>query len=127
MDSIDTVMHFITKDCWMASIDLKDTYYGNKVDGSCQKYLKCWYDGKHFQYRAYPTGLSSCPQKFTKLLKPLLCELRTRGVVISAYLDDLLLLSSVFERIQLIVRVLWFIQQSLPLFLKEKLFSLVST
>ena len=26
MDSIDTAMKLVTKDCWMASIDLKDAY-----------------------------------------------------------------------------------------------------
>ena len=93
MDSIDTVMHLITKDCWMASIDLKDAYYSVKVDESFQKYLKFCYYGKLFQYRAYPNGLSSCPRKFTKLLKPILCDLK----IICAYLDDLLLLSTSYE------------------------------
>ena len=46
MDSIDTAMHLITKDCWKESIDLKDAYYSVKVDESFQKYLKFWYDGK---------------------------------------------------------------------------------
>jgi len=78
MYSIDTVMHLITKDCWMASIDMKDAFYSVKVDERFQKYLKFWYGGKVFHDRAYPNGLSSCPQKFTKLLKPILCDVRKR-------------------------------------------------
>ena len=121
----------------MASIDLKDAYYSVKVDERIQKYLKFCYDGKLFQYRAYPNGLSSCPRKFTKLLKPILWDLRKRGFILCAYLDELLLLStsyehcclSVFETIKAFdsLGFLWFIQQSLPLFPKENLFSLVST
>jgi len=136
MDSIDFVMHLVTKDCWMPSIDLKDAYYCVEVDEKFQKYLKFWYDGKLFQYRAYPNGQSSCPQKFTKLLKPFLCDVRKRDFTICAFLDDQLLLSASYEYCcltvltlckHLIVWVLWFIQQSLLLFLKEKLFSLAST
>ena len=97
MDSIDTVMHLITKDCLMASIDLKDAYYSVKVDERFQKYLKFWYDGKLFQFKAYPNGLSSYLKTFTKLLKPILCDLRKRGLIICAYLDDLLLLSTSYE------------------------------
>ena len=97
MDSIDTVTGFVTKDCWIASIELKDAYYSVMVDERSQKYLKFWYDCKLFQYRAYPNGLSSCPRKFTKHLKHILCDLRKRGFLICAYLEDLLLLSTSYE------------------------------
>ncbi len=94
MDSIDTAMSLVTKGCWMASIDLKDAYYTVKIDETSQKYLKFQYNNKLYKYRAYPNGLSSCPRKFTKLLKPILCYLRKRGYTICAYLDDLLLIST---------------------------------
>ena len=94
MDSIETAMNLVTKGCWMASIDLKDAYYTVKIDKNFQKYLKFWYNNKLYKYRAYANGLSSCPRKFTKLLKPILCDLRQRGYTICAYLDDLLLIST---------------------------------
>ena len=59
MDSIDTVTHLITKDCWTASIDLKDAYYSVKVDERFQKCLKFWYGGKLIQCKAYPMGYHS--------------------------------------------------------------------
>ena len=32
MDNIHTVLKLVRKDCWMASIDLKDAYYNVKID-----------------------------------------------------------------------------------------------
>ena len=78
MDSIHTALELLTEDCWMASIDLKDAYYGVKVHDEFQKYLKFCYKDRLYKYIAYPNGLCHCPRKFTKLLKPLLCSLRKK-------------------------------------------------
>ena len=98
MDSIDTAMKLVTKDCWMASIDFKDAYYTVMIDENSQKYLKFCYNDRLYKYRAYPNGLSSCPRQFTKLLKPILCALRQIGYIICAYLDDLLLISTSYTK-----------------------------
>ena len=98
MDSIDTAIKLVTKDCWMASIDLKDAYYTVKIDEKFQKYLKFRYNDRLYKYRAYPNGLSSCPRQFTKLLKPILCALRQKGYITCAYLDDLLLISTTYTK-----------------------------
>ena len=39
-------------------------------------------------YIVLPFGISSAPHKFTKLLKPILAHLCSRGIVIITYLDD---------------------------------------
>ena len=31
MDSINTILNLVTKDCFMASVDLKDAYYSVKI------------------------------------------------------------------------------------------------
>ena len=40
MDNIKTVVKLITKNCWIAPIDLKDAYYRVRMDPLYQKYLK---------------------------------------------------------------------------------------
>ena len=40
MESINTILNLITKDCFMASIDLKDAYYSVKSSENFQRYLK---------------------------------------------------------------------------------------
>ena len=40
MESINTILNLITKDCFMASIDLKDAYYSVKSSENFQRYLR---------------------------------------------------------------------------------------
>ena len=82
----------------MASLDLKDAYYSVKIHPDYQKYLRFCYNNKIYEYTAYPNGLSSCPRKFTKLLKPVLCVLRTKGHIIIIFIDDLLLIATSYEK-----------------------------
>ena len=39
-------------------------------------------------HTAYPNGISSCPRKFTKVIKPLLSELHQKGHIVAGYIDD---------------------------------------
>ena len=54
----------------MASVDLKDAYCSVPVASLSLKLVKFSWKGKLYQYTCLPNGLSSCPRKFTKLLKP---------------------------------------------------------
>ena len=40
MESINTILNLITKDCLMAWIDLKNAYYSVKISENFQRYLK---------------------------------------------------------------------------------------
>ena len=97
MDTVHTALDLITQNCWMASLDLKDAYYSVGVHPDFQKYLKFAYKSKLYKYTAYPNGLSSCPRNFTKLMKPVLCVLRTKGHII-IFVDDLLLIATSFKK-----------------------------
>jgi hypothetical protein len=91
MDNIHTVLKLVSRNCWMASIDLKDAYYSVQIDQEHQKFLKFCYGNTLFKFTVFPNGLSTCPGKFTKLLKPPLAWLRINGHIIIAYIDDLYL------------------------------------
>lgn len=107
MDNIHTVLKLVTKNCWMASIDLKDAYYSVRVDPHHQKYLKFCYENTMYKFTVFPNGLSTCPRKFTKLLKPPLAWLRINGHIIIAYIDDLYLQgNSLDECVNTIVQTL---------------------
>ena len=89
MDSIHSVLHNVTPNCFMASIDLKSAYYSVPIAKYYQRYLKFSWEGKNYQFVCFPNGLSSCPRKFTKLTKVPLSTLREKdNVLISGYLDD---------------------------------------
>ena len=87
MDTLNTVIKLIEKDCYMASIDLEDAYYSVSITPADRKYLRFMWRGSLSQFTCLPNGLSSAPRKFTKLLKPAHSTLHLRGHVSSAYLD----------------------------------------
>ena len=85
MDTLNTVIKLIEKECYMASIDLKDAYYSVSIRPPDRKYLRFMWRGTLFQFTCLPNGLSCAPRKFTKLLKPALSTLHlVRGHVSSA-------------------------------------------
>ena len=44
-----------------------------------------------------PNGLSSGPRKFTKLTKPPIACLRTEGVIVAIYIDDIIVIGDTYE------------------------------
>ena len=88
MESIKSVARCVTKNCYMAKIDLKDAYYSVGIHPHYQKYLKFSWKGPLYQYVCFPNGLAPCPRKFTKLFKPVLATLRQMAIIIAGYLDD---------------------------------------
>lgn len=88
MASIKSVLFMISKDCYMASIDLKDAYYSVPIKEEFQKYLKFSYDDTLYKFTCFPNGLAPCPRKFTKLTKVPMSQLRLSGCPIEGYIDD---------------------------------------
>lgn len=88
MDSLDACATLMSKNCFMASLDLSDAYYSITMAPCCHKYLKFSFIGVLYHYCCLPNGLSSGPRLFTKLLKPAFAYLREHGHSISGYLDD---------------------------------------
>ena len=97
MDILHTVTKLIEKDCFMASIDLKDAYYSVPITRNDRKYPRFLWRGNLFQFTCLPKGLSCTPRKFTKLLKPALSELHLRGHISSAYIDDMYLQGQTYK------------------------------
>ena len=88
MDSINTILNLITKDCFMISVDLKEAYYSVKISESFQQYLKFEFRDKLYKFVCSPNGLAPCPRKFTMITKVPLSDLRLRKIVVSGYIDD---------------------------------------
>ena len=97
MDTIHTVLSLVTPNCYLSSIDIKVAYYSVRINECDQKYLKFQFNGQHYQFTCLPNGLSSGPRKFTKLMKAPLAELRKRGHLVSAFIDDLINFGDSYE------------------------------
>ena len=77
----------------MIKLDLEDAFFSVPVHPSCQKYLCFRWEDRTFQFTCMPFGLSSAPRIFTKILRPVITYLRSQGIRLVIYLDDLLVLA----------------------------------
>lgn len=91
MEDKKTAIRLMRKDSFMASIDLKDSYFLIPVEKSNRKYLRFSYQKKLYEFNCIPFGLCTAPFLFTKLMKPIAQQLRSRGFLSVFYLDDILL------------------------------------
>ena len=98
METIQHVCHLINQNDHLTSIDLTDAFLHVPIHPSSRRYLRFRWRGKLYQFKVLPFGLSLAPLVFTKVLKPLLRWARQRGIRISAYLDDLIIIAATKEQ-----------------------------
>ena len=96
IDTLNTALGTVRKDCYMASVSLTDAYYSVLVATVEQKYLMFQFEGIRYKYVCLPNGLSPVPRIFTKLMKPLF-SLTKKGHQVMNYLDDFFLVGDTFE------------------------------
>ena len=88
IESLKNILDLVTPFCWMGSIDFCDAYLTMAMHPSQFKYLCFEWEGQVLCYVVLPFGLAESPRKFSKLLKPILRLLRTRGILVIIYIDD---------------------------------------
>lgn len=120
MESIKDVIKLIDKNEYLASLDIKDSYYLIPVDSEYRKYLKFQFENKLYCFNCLPFGLSSAPYVFTKLMKPVVEYLRSRGYKCVIYLDDLLFIAKTEGKCREIVNTAKELLLSLGFLLSEK-------
>ncbi len=84
---------------WFAAIDLKDAYFHVLILPRHRPFLRFAFEGRAWQYRVLPFGLSLSPRVFTKVVEGALTPLREVGVRILNYLDDWLILAQSREQL----------------------------
>ncbi|XP_077100160.1 uncharacterized protein LOC143751477 [Siphateles boraxobius] len=78
---------------WFAAIDLKDAYFHVSILPRHRPFLRFAFEGRAYQYKVLPFGLSLSPRVFTKVTEGALVPMREQGVRILNYLDDWLILA----------------------------------
>ena len=97
MESLNTAMHLISKNCNFASVDLSDAYYSVSIASEHKKYLRFTWNQQTYEFTCLPNGLACAPRLFTKLMKPVYATLRSAGFISVAYINDSLLISDTAE------------------------------
>ena len=95
MEGLAQIRDWIQPNSWLCTMDLKDQFLHVKINSRFHKFLRFAWLGKLFQWTVLPFGLKCSPRVVTKILKPVMAYLRTTfGILISIYIDDMLLQAS---------------------------------
>lgn len=90
METLTHICQMLRPKDWLTSIDLSDAFLHVAVQPASRRYLRFRWQGRTYQFRTLPFGLSLSPYVFTKIIRPILQWARKQGIRISAYLDDIL-------------------------------------
>ena len=99
MEGVQSLKDIVLRGDFMIKLDLKDAYFAVPIHSFHQKYLSFIWEGKHYQFTCLPFGLSCAPRTFTKVMKPLVAYLRSLGVRLVIYIDDMLILDQSKEQL----------------------------
>ena len=97
MESLEKILTLVTPLCLIVSVDLLDAFLVVLIFMAHRSYLKFIWNGKAYQFRAMPFGLTEAPRKFTKLCKPVLANIREQSYTIAGYLDDFIQCEKTFQ------------------------------
>uniref|UniRef100_A0A0C9RF32 TY3B-I_3 protein n=1 Tax=Fopius arisanus TaxID=64838 RepID=A0A0C9RF32_9HYME len=92
-----TVLKLISRNALMCKIDLKDASFSVPIHRNHRKFLRFYVKGNLFEFTYLPFGLSTSPHSFTKVMKPVMSHLRSKGFISSIFLDNILCIASSTE------------------------------
>ena len=69
-------------------MDLRDAYFHVPIASHHRKFLRFAFQGRHYQFRVLPFGLSLSPRVFTRVVAAALAPLQAQGVKVLPYLED---------------------------------------
>ena len=87
METSETIRTSLQQGEWVTSIDFKDAYFHIPIQEQSRKYLRFHVQGRTYQFKALPFGLSTAPLEFTVVAKEVKLMAIHKGIRIHKYLD----------------------------------------
>ena len=94
METPETIRTSLQVGEWVTSIDFKDAYFHIPIHSRSRKYMRFHLQGRSYQFKALPFGLSTAPMEFTVVAKEVKLMALQKGIRIHQYLDDWLVRAS---------------------------------
>lgn len=79
MESLKSAINAMSKNCYFASVDLKDAFYSIPIRTQDRIFFRFYWRNQKYQFSVLIMGLSTSPRVFTKILKPIFSTLRKKG------------------------------------------------
>ena len=97
METPETIRTSLQVGEWVTSIDFKDAYFHIPIHSQSRKYMRFHLQGRSYQFKALPFGLSTAPMEFTVVAKEVKLMALQKGIRIHQYLDDWLVRASTHD------------------------------
>ena len=97
METPETIRTSLQAGEWVTSIDFKDAYFDIPIHNQSRKYMRFHLQGRSYQFKALPFGLSTAPMEFTVVAKEVKLMALQKGIRIHQYLDDWLVRASTHD------------------------------
>ena len=97
METPETIRTSLQTGEWVTSIDFKDAYFHIPIHSQSRKYMRFHLQGRSYQFKALPFGLSTAPMEFTVVTKEVKLMALQKGIRIYQYLDDWLVRASTHD------------------------------
>ena len=88
METPETIRTSLQTGEWVTSIDFMDNYFHIPIHSQSRKYMRFHVQGRSYQFKALPFGLSTAPMEFTVVAKEVKLMALQRGIRIHQYKDD---------------------------------------
>jgi len=110
MEGLHTIQQLIRRNDYITKVDLSDFYMHFLIGKADRRYMRFMWEGKKYQCVGMPFGLAPAPRLATKMMAPVIRYLRSCGLRLAIYIDDLIVLSRSYkesiEHTQLLVDTL---------------------
>ena len=120
METVASVLSSVREGDFLASLDLKDTYFQIPIHRSSRKLFRFMSEGTVYQFQALCFGLSTAPQVFTKVFVVMSAWAHSHGIRLLRYLDDWLVLSSSEKEAKQTIQSLLSLCRTLGIVINEK-------
>ena len=97
MEGVPMLGDFIKSKDFLTKVDLRDGYLTVPISIPHPKFLRFIWRDTLWEFSCLPFGLRSAPRVFTKLLKPVVAQLRNMGIRLIIYVDDIRIMSETKE------------------------------
>jgi len=92
-EDINSVLEQVKPNDYLVTADVKSGFHHVPIQKEYQDFLGISWNSRYYIWRVLPFGLNISPYFFCKVVRPVVTYLRTLGIRVVVYVDDLILMA----------------------------------